>query len=124
MVKIAKMEKSELSLNTYVKYMEDFKFWVMASGNAHRLPEKDIVENFFSGLKPDIFRKEIYSRSCETFVDVMAETRYELSNYRDIVEISDRIKRPEVKKDAGSLIIQKIRELYLASCWVVFCEII
>ena len=27
----------------YVQYEEDFKFWVMAAGNAHRLLEKDIV---------------------------------------------------------------------------------
>ena len=55
---------------------------------------------FVSGLKPDIFREEIYSRSCESLVDVMAETRHELSNYRDIMVISDRIKRAEVKKDS------------------------
>ena len=66
MVKIAKMEKSDLSLNTYVKYAEDFKFWVMDAGNAYRIPEKDIVKIFVIGLKPDIFREEIYSRSCET----------------------------------------------------------
>ena len=44
MVKIAKMEKSDLSLNIYVQYLDDFKFWVMAAGNAHRLPEKEIVK--------------------------------------------------------------------------------
>jgi len=33
-------------------------------------------------------------------VNVMTETRHELSNYRDIIEISERIKRPEVKKDS------------------------
>ena len=48
---------------------------------------------FVSGLMPDIFREEIYSRSCETLVDVMAETRHELSNYRDFIEISDWVKR-------------------------------
>ena len=31
-------EKSDLSLNTYVQYVEDFKFWVMAALNANRLP--------------------------------------------------------------------------------------
>jgi len=30
--KLIKMEKSELSLNIYVQYVEDFKFWVMAAG--------------------------------------------------------------------------------------------
>jgi len=84
--------------NTYVQYMEDLKFWVLASGNDHRLPEKEIVKIFVSELKPDIFREEIYSRSFETLADVMAKTRHELSNYRDIIEISERIKRPEMKK--------------------------
>ena len=59
MVKNAKMEKSELSLNTYVQYVEDFKFWVLAAGNAYRLPEKEIVKMFVSGLKPEVFREEI-----------------------------------------------------------------
>jgi len=77
-----------------------FKFWVMAAGNAHRIPEKEIAKLFVSGLKPDIFSEEIYARSCESLVDAMAETRNELSNYREIMEISDRIKRPEVKKDS------------------------
>ena len=45
-----------------------------------------------------IFFEEIYARSCESLVDSMAETRNELSNYREFMEISDRIKRPEVKK--------------------------
>ena len=56
------MEKSDLSLNTYVPYVEDFKFWVLAAGNTHRLPEKEIVKMFVSGLKPEVFREEIYSR--------------------------------------------------------------
>ena len=43
MIKNAKMEKSDLSLNTYVQYVEDFKFWVMAAGLPHRIPEKEIV---------------------------------------------------------------------------------
>jgi len=30
----------------------------------------------------------------------MSETRHELANYRDIIEISERIKRPEPKMDA------------------------
>ena len=100
MIKNAKMEKSDLSLNTYLQYVEDFKFWVLAAGNAYRLPAKEIANFFVSGLKPNIFREEIYSRSCESLVDVLAETRHELANNRDIMEISDRIKRPEVKKDS------------------------
>ena len=37
MIKNAKMDKSDLSLNTYLQYVEDLKFWVMASGNTHRI---------------------------------------------------------------------------------------
>ena len=86
MIKNAKFEKSYLSHNSYIQYMEDFKFWVLATGNAHRIPEKEIVKMFVSGLKPEIFREEIYSRSFKTWVDVMVETRYELSNHWDINE--------------------------------------
>ena len=100
MVKNAKIEKSDLSLYTYVQYVEDFKFWILAAGNAHRLPQKEIVKMFVSGLKLEVFREEIYSRAFETLVDVMAEIRHELAKYRDIIEISERIKRPEPKKDA------------------------
>ena len=75
------MEKSDLSLNTYVQYVEDVKFWVMAAGNAHRLPEKEIVKMFVSGPKPGVFREEIYSRAFDTFMDVIAETIHELANY-------------------------------------------
>ena len=51
------MEKSDFSLNTYLQYVECFKFWVMAAGNAQRIPEKEIAKVFVSGLKPDIFVK-------------------------------------------------------------------
>ena len=39
-------------------------------------------------------------KSILTLVDVMSKTRHELANYRDIIEISERIKRSEPKKDA------------------------
>ena len=72
--------------------MEDFKFWVFAAGNAHRFPKTEIVNIFVTGLKPEIFREEMYSRSFETLVDIMDETRHKLVKYRDIIEISERIK--------------------------------
>ena len=48
---------------------------------AHRLPEKDVVKMFVSGLKSE----EIYSRAFDTLADVMAKTRHELTNYRNII---------------------------------------
>ena len=54
--------KSDLSLNTWAQYVEYFKFWVLAAGNAHTFPENVIVKIFFSGLKPEVFCEEIYSR--------------------------------------------------------------
>ena len=50
-----------------------------------------------SGLKHDVFRDEMYSRSFDTFEDVIREAREDLSTYRDILEISDRIKKVELK---------------------------
>ena len=46
--------KNQIYLNTYIQYMEDFKFWVLAAGY---FPEKEIVKIFVSGIKPDIFRE-------------------------------------------------------------------
>ena len=100
MIKNAKMEKSDLSLNTYVQYVEDFKFWVMAAGLPHRIPEKEIVKCFVNGLKPELFKEEMFSRSCDTLVEVMAAARAHLATYRDILETSERVKKPEVKKNS------------------------
>ena len=52
-----------------------------------------------SGLKPDVFREEMYSRSFDTLEDVIREVREDLSTYRDILEISERIKKVEPKKE-------------------------
>ena len=51
-------------------------------------------------VKPAIFREEIYSQSFDTLENVLGETRHELSNHRDIIETSERIKHPEVKKES------------------------
>jgi len=95
----AKMEKSDLTLSIFVQYVDDFRFWVNAAGRAHRLLEKEIAKMFVTGLKPDLFREEIYSRSCETLQEAMDESRAELSTYRDILEITDRVKKADVKKE-------------------------
>ena len=58
-------------------------------GRTHRLPDKEIAKCV--RLKPDVFREEMYSRSFDTLVDVIREAREELSTYRDILEISERI---------------------------------
>ena len=69
------------------------------AGRTHRLPGKEIAKCFVSGLKPDVFREEMYSRTFETLEDVIREAREDLSTYRDILEISDRIKKVEPKKE-------------------------
>ena len=67
----AKMEKSDLILSMYVQYVEDFRFWINVAGRTHRLPDKEIAKCFVSGLKPEVFREEIYSRSFDTLEDVI-----------------------------------------------------
>jgi len=52
------MEKSDLTLSTFVKYEENFQFSVNVAGRPHRLPETEIAKCFVSGLKPDIFREK------------------------------------------------------------------
>ena len=85
------------SIHMYIKW-RILSYALLTAGKAHRLSEKKIVQIFVSGLKSDMFREEIYSRLLETLVDVNVETRHELSNHSEIIEISGRIKRPEVKR--------------------------
>ena len=54
-----------------------------------------------TSLKPEVLREEMYSRSFETLVDIMAKTRHELANYRDIIEISERIQNPRKTQKIG-----------------------
>ena len=63
--KNAKMEKSDLTLSTYVQYVEDFLCWMKVGGQVHRLPKKEIAKCFVS---EDTFREETYSRTFETLL--------------------------------------------------------
>ena len=81
---MVKMREWKNPMSTFVQYVEDFRFWVNAAGRAHQ-PEKDIAK---TGLKPDLFREEIYSRSYETLQEAMDESRAELFTYRDILEFA------------------------------------
>ena len=56
---------ADLTLSTYVQYVEDFKFWVYIAGRPHRIPDKEIAKCYVNGLKPELFREEMYSRSFE-----------------------------------------------------------
>ena len=42
MIKNAKIEKSDLTLSTYVQYVEDFKFCANVAGKLHRLRKKKL----------------------------------------------------------------------------------
>ena len=57
-----------------------------------------ITKCFVSGLKLGVFREEMYSVH-STLDVVIREVREELTTYRDILEISDRIKKVEPGKD-------------------------
>ena len=100
MIKNAKMEKSNLTLSTYVQYAEDFKLGLMWRGGLIGFRKK-LQNVLLNGLKPDIFREEMYSRTFENSDIVVWEARKELSTYRDILEISVHVKKSEPKKDFG-----------------------
>ena len=71
----------DLSLSTYVQYVEDFRFWMNVAGRTHRLLDKEIAKCFDSGLKLDVFREDMYSRTFDTLEDVIREAREDLSTY-------------------------------------------
>ena len=56
---------------------------------SHRLPDKEIVKCFVSGLKPDVFREETYSRTFETLDYLIREAGEELFTHLIFLEISD-----------------------------------
>ena len=89
MIKNAMMEKSNLTLSTYVQYIEDYKFWVNVAEIPHRNPDKEITKYFFNELKPELFHEEMYSRSFINLDDLVCKAREVLHTYRDIVGISD-----------------------------------
>ena len=53
----AKMEKLDLTLFTFVQYIEDFCFWMNVASRTHRFQDKEIAKCFVSGLKRDVFVK-------------------------------------------------------------------
>jgi hypothetical protein len=60
MLKNAEMVMEDLSLSTYSQYVEDFKFWMKVAGDTHNIPDKEIIKIFVNGLKPEIYRDEMY----------------------------------------------------------------
>ena len=46
MIKNAKMEKTDLTVSTYVQYVEDYKFWANVTGRPHRLSDREIAKFF------------------------------------------------------------------------------
>ena len=43
--------KSDLTLPTFARYVDDFRFWVNAAGRAHLVPEKEIAKMFVKKKK-------------------------------------------------------------------------
>ena len=60
------MGKIDVTLSTYVQHVEYFCSLMNVAGRVHRLPEKEIVKDFVSGFKPDVFREKMNYRFFET----------------------------------------------------------
>jgi hypothetical protein len=96
-MKNAKMEKQDLSLSTYTQYVDDFKFWMLTAGDAHKPPEKEIVKIFVVSSLISIGKKFIHVH----VRGVINEAREELSTYREVfMEISERIKKSDLWIDS------------------------
>ena len=48
-----------------------------------------------------MFKEEILSRMCDGLVEVINDSRDELATYRDLLEITDRMKKSEVRKSGS-----------------------
>ena len=95
--------------------------WVMALGLAHRIPEKEMVKCFVSGLKSEVYMEKMFSRSCDTLVEVMDATRTNLTTYGDILEILGKIKSWKLKRTSSNvLIISHLRQIFF--CSVRWCK--
>jgi hypothetical protein len=58
---------------------------------------------FVSGLKPEIFRGEMYSRLIENIQGAINEAREKLSTYRELLDIQERMKKTDVRKEGITL---------------------
>ena len=61
--------------------------------------EKEIVDRFVYSILEVSRRKCSSNPAIYTLVEVMAEARADLAINRDILELSDRIKKPGIEKD-------------------------
>jgi hypothetical protein len=95
MVKSTKLVQSNLSLSTYVQYVEDFKLWVKVAGPAPRVPEKFAVICEWAQASHVSWR--ISSRACDTLQEVIDEVHDEQATYNEILEINERAKKTDVK---------------------------
>jgi hypothetical protein len=57
------------------------------------------VKLFVNGLKPEIFRDEMYSRSCENIQGTINEAREELSTYRELLDTQERMRKTDVRNE-------------------------
>ena len=90
-------------------------FWVMAVGLAHRIPEKEMIKCFVSGLKSEVYKEKMFSRSCDTLVEVTEAARTNLTTYGDILEILGRIKSWKLKRTSSNvLIVSHLRQIFLS----------
>jgi len=101
MIKNAQMEKSDLTLSTYVQYVEDLKFGSMMREDLLGFREKKLLNFSWIVWSPIFFVKKVYSRTFKNLDDVIWEARKQLSTYRNIMRILDCVKKSEPKKDFG-----------------------
>jgi hypothetical protein len=95
------MAKEDLSLSTFLAYVEDFKFGIQVAGMAYKPPEKEVAKCFVQGLRPDLFRDEMQSRAFETVDQAIVGAREALSHFRDILEASMRLRLSDARREKG-----------------------
>jgi hypothetical protein len=67
----------------------------------YKIPDNKVVKLFVSGLNTDMFRVEISPRMCENTRNVVNEAREEYFTFREFLEINERMKKTDVRKEPG-----------------------
>jgi len=68
LLEAVKMHTTIWSLESFLEYVEDFRFHMMLAGNEFQPPDSEVVKIFVKGLQPATLQTEICKKSLDTFV--------------------------------------------------------
>ena len=92
------MQTTIWSLESFLEYVEDFRFHMMLAGNEFQPPDSEVVKIFVKGLQPATLQTEICKKSLDTLHEVIEETTDVIVRYKAIFDIQESVHKPSTKK--------------------------